>query len=395
MGGQVAALNPMDYEQNFPLTEALVVAPSALPAALARIAIARVGQVEVPEELRQWAELIADSEEFARTAKMLSDVEGEVVVVLGQIAAQHREASALRAIASWLAQHTGIRLAFLPEANSAAAWIAGCVPHRQANGDGVQEPGLNVSQMLTARLSAYLLFGLEPTMDLAAAGNLVSALSDASFVLSFSTFRSAVPAQADVVFPLAPFTESAGTYVNCDGRAQSVEAAMDPRGMARPGWKILRVLGNYLALPGFDYITADDVRSRVNLSLPEVVCRLEEGCPLPAAASKSVPWSVESQRFERVVDVPIYDVDPIVRRASSLQRTRDHSLAAVHMNVEQLRALNVKAGDSVRVVANTEEVRLTIAPDDRVLDGCVYIPMGSVATAPLGGADYIELKLVR
>nr|HIA89039.1 hypothetical protein [Gammaproteobacteria bacterium] len=113
------------------------------------------------------------------------------------------------------------------------------------------------------------------------------------------------------------------------------------------------------------------------------------------AASKSVPWSVESQRFERVVDVPIYDVDPIVRRASSLQRTRDHSLAAVHMNVEQLRALNVKAGDSVRVVANTEEVRLTIALDNRVLDGCVYIPMGSVATAPLGGADYIELKLVR
>ena len=395
MGGQVAALNPMDYEQNFPLTEALVVAPSALPAALARIAIARVGQVEVPEELRQWAELIADSEEFARTAKMLSDVEGEVVVVLGQIAAQHREASALRAIASWLAQHTGIRLAFLPEANSAAAWIAGCVPHRQANGDGVQEPGLNVSQMLSASLSAYLLFGLEPTMDLAAAGTLVSALSDASFVLSFSAFRSAVPAQADVVFPLAPFTESAGTYVNCDGRAQSVEAAMDPRGMARPGWKILRVLGNYLALPGFDYITADDVRSRVNLSLPEVVCRLEEGCPLPGAASKSVPWSAEGQRFERVVDVPIYDVDPIVRRASSLQRTRDHSLAAVHMNVEQLRALNVKAGDSVRVVANTEEVRLTIAPDDRVLDGCVYIPMGSVATAPLGGADYIELKLVR
>ena len=179
MGGQVAALNSMDYEQNFPLTESLVVAPSTLPAALARIAIACVGQVEVPKELRQWAELIPDSEDFARTAKMLSEVEGEVVVVLGQIAAQHREASVLRTIASWLAQQTGIRLAFLPEANGAAAWIAGCIPHRQANGEEVQEPGLNVSQMLSGQLSAYLLFGLEPTMDLAAAGSLVSVLSDA------------------------------------------------------------------------------------------------------------------------------------------------------------------------------------------------------------------------
>ncbi|MBP48629.1 MAG: hypothetical protein CL396_00735, partial [Acidiferrobacteraceae bacterium] len=81
--------------------------------------------------------------------------------------------------------------------------------------------------------------------------------------------------------------------------------------------------------------------------------------------------------------------------ASSLQRTRDHSLTTVHMNKEQLLALNVKAGDSVRVVADADEVRLTITPDDRVLGGCVYIPMGSAATAPLGGADYIALKVVR
>ena len=116
---------------------------------------------------------------------------------------------------------------------------------------------------------------------------------------------------------------------------------------------------------------------------------------MPAAASKSGPWSTESQQFERVVDVPIYDVDPIVRRSSSLQRTQDHVLAAVHMNTEQLRALNVKTGDYVRVVADSDEVKLTITLDDRVLDGCVYIPMGSVATAPLGGADCIELKVMR
>ena len=116
---------------------------------------------------------------------------------------------------------------------------------------------------------------------------------------------------------------------------------------------------------------------------------------MPAAASKSGPWSTESQQFERVVDVPIYDVDPIVRRSSSLQRTQDHALAAVHMNTQQLRALNVKTGDYVRVVADSDEVKLTITLDDRVLDGCVYIPMGSVATAPLGGADCIELKVMQ
>ncbi|MEE2804866.1 MAG: NADH-quinone oxidoreductase subunit NuoG [Pseudomonadota bacterium] len=389
-GGKVAALNPLAFEQNFPLNESLAIRPGELPAALARIAIHRVGSAQVPSELKQWAESIPDQEAFSRTAAILDDAKGECVLILGQFAAQHRDSSVLRMIASWLAEQTGIRLAFLPSANSAAAWLAGCVPHRGVNGEAVPLPGYHVNRMLEGTLKSLILFGLEPDLDVAQSDALAMSMVEADFVVSFSAFRSAVPEQANVVFPLAPFTETAGTYVNCDGRIQQVEAAMSPRALARPGWKILRVLANVLGIEGFDYNSIEEVRHAVDLSVPAVSCRLAKNWQLPMPAANRD--SDQGEYFERIAEVPIYQVDPIVRRAPSLQSTLDNPPVAAHISTTDLNSLGLSSGSSVHVAIDAAEVSLPIAVDDRVPQGCVCIPTAAAATAALGAADRVRLK---
>ena len=140
------------------------------------------------------------------------------------------------------------------------------MPHRQAGGVPVVAPGLNASEMAQGALDALVLFGMEPGLDCVDGQAIEGALQRASTVVCISSYRSAVPAQADVVLPLAPYTESAGTYLNLNGKAQFSRAATVPRAEARPGWKILRVLANLLDLPGFAYASLEQVSAELNLA---------------------------------------------------------------------------------------------------------------------------------
>jgi NADH-quinone oxidoreductase subunit G len=209
-------------------------------------------------------------------------------------------------------------LGYLPEGgNAVGASLAGVLPHRTVAGQAAQKTGLNVADMLAARLKAYVLVGaIEPGKDIAAPGA-SEALKLAECVIALTPYNGAKD-YAHIILPIGTFAETSGTYVNLEGRWQSVPGAAKPVGEARPGWKVLRVLGNLLNLTGFEYESAEQVREEIKAQIGDVK---------PDNRYESRSTITRSASSERAADVGIYAVDPIVRRATALQQTRD-ALAA-------------------------------------------------------------------
>ena len=319
----------------------------------------------------------------------------DALILLGQIGMNHPDASMLRQITSWLGENCGIRIALLPDANGVAGWVAGCVPHRLPGGRSDSSPGLNCKKMIDERLKAYVLYGVEVSNDYSDPVALDTALNEAEFVVSFSTFRSAVPVQADVVFPLAAFTEIDAGYINCEGLAQFASAAVKPMGQSRPGWKILRVLGNFLKLDGFEHVSSK-----------EIIAELEEAYDLSEpisvrykpdlqAINHVVTQSAElknGKQLDRIIDVPVYSVDPTVRRATALQSTKDADTVVLLACAEELEELGFKQGGRLAVRSETGEVMLPVQPDDRVPRGTVYVPTGLSETSVLGSVSVVVVQ---
>jgi NADH-quinone oxidoreductase subunit G len=143
----------------------------------------------------------------------------------------------------------------------------------------------------------------------------LDSLRAARFVVAATPFVSdELKSVAHVLLPIGTFAETSGTYVNLDGQWQSFTGAAQPVGESRPGWKVLRVLGNLLGLEGFDALSSEDVRNALR--------QLVERNARPLAA---VPGSVAAivDGPVAVTDLPMYQVDAIVRRATALQRTRE------------------------------------------------------------------------
>lgn len=231
-------------------------------------------------------------------------------LLLGNSAAHHDKASSLLAIANWIGLQTGATVGYLTEAaNTVGAQIVGALP-----GKG----GLNAGQMLDGALKAVILLNNEPEFDSAAGAKSKANLMNAQMVVSLSPFKANM-AFSDVLLPIAPFTETSGTFVNAQGLAQSFHAVVKPLGETRPAWKVLRVLANVLGLPGFDYESSADVLKQLSgddSSNPYSVN--------PALLSNQTTASVDrTPSMVSPVVARIYSLDGTVRRASSLQLTAD------------------------------------------------------------------------
>jgi len=231
-------------------------------------------------------------------------------ILLGNAAAHHAQASSLLQVANWIAQQTGASVGYLTEAaNTVGAQIAGALP---------DAGGLNAGQMLAGGLKAALLLNTEPVADSAAGNAAAEALGRAEMVVTLSPFKANMEF-SDVLLPIAPFTETPGTFVNAEGRVQSFYAVVKPLGEARPAWKVLRVLANLLKLPGFEFESSSDVLAAMHKeqgSVPEFVpqARLGNETQVPLAAPAVVAEPVVAA---------IYQLDSIVRRAPALQSTAD------------------------------------------------------------------------
>ncbi len=319
-GAQVAQLNPARFPYQFPVRAYLDSAPAELAADLAAIlaAAAELTGTPLPRHVAP-AAAAARVEDAHRAIAQVLRAGGKRAVWLGALAARHGAFADLRSLAAALAQLTGATLGRITEGgNAAGAYLAGAIPHREAGGRSVAQPGLTARAMLEQPLRAYLLFGgVEPSLD-ALAPESLRTLARAEFVVAVTPFASEeVQRVAHVLLPMGSFAESSGTYVNCEGLWQSQAGAAAPVGEARPGWKVLRVLGNLLGLGGFDYQSSEDVLREVRAACAAVK-------PAPYQGAHPVePGGDHEGDGAPLIDVPMYQIDALVRRAPALQKTHE------------------------------------------------------------------------
>jgi NADH-quinone oxidoreductase subunit G len=230
------------------------------------------------------------------------------LVLLGNIAGRHEAYSTVRALAAGIAESTDSTLGTLsPGANSAGAHLAGVLPAHGA--------GLHAGSMLDGSLGAVMLVNIEPDADLIAIDDAVGKLQQQEFVIGLTPFVSdALLDATDLLLPIGTFAETSGTYVNVAGTWQSFAGVANPVGEARPAWKVLRVLGTLLEAAGFDYVTSEDVRDEIAAKLGAVVPAAYSGRTKPATRNGEDAPAAE-------IDIPIYSVDGLVRRAAALQLT--------------------------------------------------------------------------
>jgi len=317
------------------------------------------------------------------------------MILLGQGALNHPAAGIIRTIAGRLAEQTGMQFGVLSPANSAGAWWAGAVPHRTAQGTPAKTTGANASQMADLTVHTALLYGLESSIDHSDPVRLEGMLDRAQKVVSFSAFRSAVPDQADIVLPIAPYTEFSGRYLNCNGAVQSANAALAPRGNSRPGWKVLRVLGNFLSLADFDYDDLEQVGAELSCP-PAISMRSADGAgTVPVPASDEIATNTAGSLFTLVAERSIYQADPMVRRSTALARTRDGSAEAVcRFHPEDLEAAGLAGVSQVQLAGHHHQATLQVAVDRGVVRGSVLVFVGSSKTAGFGSDSVVSVRPV-
>jgi NADH-quinone oxidoreductase subunit G len=326
-GTQIHMLHSVDDDWLMKIASKKIVSPSEIPAALSSF------------------------ESILKEGK-------NAAVLLGNFAQQHPQAAQIHAAA----QALGVKVGFLGEAaNSVGGYVAGL-------------PTANVESILQKK--AFVLLNVEPELDCADAQGAMAAMRKAQFVISLSAYKTGLD-YAHVLLPVAPFTETAGSFVSTEGRLQSFHATVNPLGEARPAWKVLRVLGTMLGKPGFELDNVEQVRAAC-LNGREISSLLSN------KISGEVKTSEKPAGIQRIADVPIYFADPLVRRSPPLQKTRDARPPKAWMNGRLAARLGVTAKDQVLVKQSAGQAKLDVGLDERLPDDCVRVAAAHASTAALG-----------
>jgi NADH-quinone oxidoreductase subunit G len=343
----------------------VVAAPSAWLNALSEVAlaVAKAKSVSAPAgtpnlSISPAAQKIADS--------LLSGESKSVL--LGSAAIAHHHASDLHVMAQFIAEQTGATLGFLPVGGNAVG--ASLV---SANGAGVES-------VLSGDRRAVILMNIEPDSDLPNPVAAREALAKANTVIALSAYKSAdLMEVADVILPISTFSESVSTFVNLEGRVQTVQPSVKPLGDSRPAWKVLRVLGGLLSLEGFLFNAPEEVLGE---ALDEGYCtRLDNKTSGTSINGNQAPLN----GLERLADVNIYAGDQIVRRSSALQLTRDAKRGnQVGLSKSIFAELSLKEGDAVRVTQGTQSVDMPATLEVNLAPSAVRISAGTMASAKLG-----------
>ncbi len=356
--------------------------PSELGQILGQVLVALAGLRGVTLDAAFGLQSVSAGEEAKTIARNLL-AGARTAVLLGNQAQHHPDYARLYGLAQEIARLAMARFGVLGEAaNSVGAYVAGAVPMHGALGASAVQ-GAPAAALLAQPRKAYVLLGTEPDVDAADGAAALAAMQAADTVIALTAFTGQVSAYATVILPIAPFTETAGSFVSTEGRLQSFTPAVKPRGEARPAWKVLRVLGNLLNVVGFDFDDLEAVRralapagtlaDRARAFAFNAVAALPAGSAVPAQAG-----------LERLGEIPLYRADALVRRALSLQARPDGWKPQVTVHPALLAGLGVTEGSRVRVRQGTLTADLPLATDPGLPAGSVRIPAAYPETAGLG-----------
>lgn len=389
-GAEILAINPMDFEFNVDVSHKIIAKPSELTLQLAGV-VKALCDVSAYPHAEEWFAAVKPTAEQKAMAQALKSGE-KVGILVGALALNHPDMDVIYSLVDMIHRDTDASLFFMTAgSNSAGAWSVGAIPHMELGGRKVLNPGLNTKHMWEGNLKGYFLYGIEPEMDCAHSQVALDALNAADLVVMLTPFVSKTMEEyADILLPIAPFAEISGTYVNVEGQWQRFRAASAPQGEARPGWKVLRVLGNFAQLDNFDYQTVDEVHDEVS----ELLENLGEELPEPwNCPDKSLHAEKTQKGIERIAQWPLYRVDSLVRRSRPLQHCAANEELRVFMHPAFAKKLHKSEGESVTVIQEGKEVSLPVCVSTQVPEGAVYIPAGYDEVSSLNHCyGTVELK---
>lgn len=369
MGCSVSQINFFDTDLLMPVQYQLTVDAPTLLNTLAGVTKVLAGIAnDLPAE---WQALLPERPPSAfeqNIAMQLSNAQNATLFI-GDLINHHPDSAKFRALASLMATLSNSRCIILPYANSAAHLLANSVP---------SESGLDGNEIWQRSLRAYVLMGLDPLLDSANPDKTRQSLKQASFVVSLSCFDDdLVRETADVILPIASFTETSGTFVGIDGIWQRFAGAVEPRGDSRPGWKILRVLGNVSGLKGFDYVSSQDVVDEVDT--------LRNRERQQASASYMPETLSLASELMMISQVPSYRIDALARHSDALQKTPETQLMAyARMNAKEAEKRQINHQFPMTISQGELNTEVTLQIDDAIADGCIYLAATSDAAIELG-----------
>jgi NADH-quinone oxidoreductase subunit G len=372
-GAKLSIVHGADDDNLIPTAGRLIAAPSDWLAALSGIvvAVAAAKGIAVPAGFEG---IEASDAAKAIAATLVSEHAADLpgAVLLGNAAMQHPQASQLHAAAQWIAEQTGAKFGyFVDAANTVGGYL-------------VNATSKNAANLFAQPKKAYVLLNAEPELDAANPQQAIKALQGAEMVVAMSAFKHGMD-YADVLLPISPFSETAGTFVNCEGRAQSFNGTVKPLGETRPAWKVLRVLGNLLGLSGFDYENSEAIRDEaLGKGVTDLSGKLNNVAKLAPTAAKHIIHAGDELKLERLADVPIYFADAIARRSEPLLRTADAQAPLATISADLAKLLGVQAGDMVTVQQGEGSATLVAAVDARLPANVVRVAAAHQLTSSLG-----------
>jgi len=357
-GAEIIAINAVDYDFNFNISHKKIVAPHKI--------LAHLKSDDVRNLLKN---------------------KKNIFILMGFAAMSSPNASEIHAEIAKIAAETKAKFGVMTEgANASGAWIAGAIPHRTAAGSTINQPGMNAYEALKEARSAYILLNVEPEFDCANASLATKAIEKAALVVALSMYKNAsIEAHADVILPIVPFTETSGTYVNVTGEWQSFAGVATPFAQARPAWKVLRALGNFLELDHFSYESSEEVKQELENLL------IKNQAKIAQLGQNAALWAndqtVATPALSRLGEVPLYQIDSIVRRAEPLQEAQTLMMGDVNvakMHPETAAKYHLQDSDKVTVKQAGADVTLPLVLDKRMALETVWVPGGVPSTAVLG-----------
>jgi NADH-quinone oxidoreductase subunit G len=376
-GAQINTLHAVNDDLLMKLANSVVVAPSGWVTVLADVvrALADQGAVAVPAMVAPVVALNTASisaQAIAIAKSLTSGAAGKKAILLGNAAVQHAEYASLALLAQAIASMVEATCGQIGDsANSVGAYLANALP---------QGAGLNALQMVAQPRKAYLLMGIEPSLDHGSPALAQAALTKADTVIAMTVFKSdELLETADCLLPITPFTETSGTYVNAEGVVQSFNGVVKAAGEARPAWKILRVMAETL---GSKSVAFDSSEAVLEVALKDCGQRLAKAY---SVATPVLPTNAAKPTLERIAEVPLYSVDAIVRRAPALQQTRDARAPKAFVNGAQAAKLGLSAGVKVAVsqAGASAKAIVELAIDSGLADGVVRLSAAHASTSML------------
>lgn len=375
-GAKLFAVNILDCSYRFEVAEQIIVQPLELPMQLAKLALALATDVhDLPAPVQK---LLLGLEVDKQTKQLAKALKADnACIVTGALCDNHPEAALLRTLTSVIEQLSGAkRLRLTTGANAAGACMAGMLPHRAAAGKALENPGMDVQAAIEAKLRAYVLLGTEPGYDFANPYAARQAMLASEFVVALSAFEDeSVYDYANVLLPIAPYTETSGTYINVDNTWQSVKGALQPFGESRPAWKILRVLGNLLQFKDFEYTSTHEVLSEIR-----ELKAYSNGNEYSPFYPESLPQ--QKEQLTRIGEWSLYRGDAIVRHAKELQLCAASESACIRINPATADKLQLQ--EIATVSQGDIEITLPLKRDERIPADVVWVANAMAETVDLG-----------